>query len=356
MNSSTIEQDTVNFAIIGASNRAHDHSGTLANMGLSRRIVCDLNENAAHEHAAKHGYNTHCTQIDSILENPDVHAVVIVLPQMYAADTIIKCLQAGKHVLTEKPLCTTWDDVKRIHVAAKASSKVCMVSHNHRFGTATIIRDALRNEKIGKPFLTNGALISRPNYYSGRSSYGKLSPHNPSAVTLGNGVHGFDLLRYWFGEVETISSQFTTGIIDDFGLDAEDTSLHNIRFESKVLANFVVTDGDVSNRNRAWGFSIFGKEGVLRWPDGLFFKKDPACRTTAPSTEGYEGVSLISSEEKAKPQLEFVYEHFIDCISGKTECQSTYREAAASLAVVLSAIESNRLGGAPINPSKYQLE
>jgi UDP-N-acetyl-2-amino-2-deoxyglucuronate dehydrogenase len=353
---STIEQDTLNFAIIGASNRAHDHSDTLTSMGLSRRLVCDLNDTAARDHAAKHGYERHCAKIDELLDNSDIDAVIIVLPQMYAADAVVKCLQAGKHVLTEKPLCTTWEDAKRIHSAAKASSKICMVSHNHRFGSATIIRDALRDQRIGKPFLVDGTLISPPDYYGGRSGYGKLSPKNPSAVTLGNGIHGFDLLRYWLGEVESISSQFVGGVIGDLGLDAEDTSVHNIRFRSGAVGNFVVSDGDVSIRNRKWGFSIFGKEGVVRWPDGMFFKRDPACLTTSRSTEGYEGVSLISPEVKAKPQLELVYEHFIASVLGETECLSSYREAAASLAVVLASIESNRLGGVPVDPSRYALE
>ncbi|HTL53584.1 MAG TPA: Gfo/Idh/MocA family oxidoreductase, partial [Planctomycetota bacterium] len=96
-----------------------------------------------------------CESWQEVLGQPDVDAVIVTLPPDLNREVVTAALEAGKHVLVEKPLAHTLEDAKAITVAAKNSPKqVLQVGLEVRHGwTHQTMRRAIGEGKIGKPAL-----------------------------------------------------------------------------------------------------------------------------------------------------------------------------------------------------------
>ncbi|PZU11062.1 Gfo/Idh/MocA family oxidoreductase [Sphingomonas sp.] len=83
--------------------------------------------------AAKYGIGHACTDLAEALEQPGLDAVILATPtQMHAAQAI-QCMEAGKHVEVEIPLCDNLADGERVLELQKQTGLVCMVGHTRRF-------------------------------------------------------------------------------------------------------------------------------------------------------------------------------------------------------------------------------
>src|SRR5207244_7227410 len=90
---------------------------------------------------------------EQMLSVNEVDAVDVALPHRLHRDGIIDAAEAGKHVLTEKPLCTTLEEAKDIEAAVKANGVILMCAHNQMFEPAPrLARKWIGEGKIGKLF------------------------------------------------------------------------------------------------------------------------------------------------------------------------------------------------------------
>jgi predicted dehydrogenase len=278
-----------------------------------------------------------------------VDAVVIVLPQYTAGPVVLEALRAGKHVLTEKPLCTTLALGRQIVAEAERLGQVCLCSQNYRFEPGVIaVRDAIAAGKIGPIFLGTGRLIGPPYFLYERPVYRTITPDNPATVVLGNGVHGFDLLRFWLGEAATVSAVFRHVISRSFGGTGEDTGVCRIEFKQGAVVSFVVSAGDVSIAAGAWQFDLYGTESVLRWPEAVLLPKHPECiHPFRPGRQPVPPVALFDRTQQPSgvATLEKIHTHFVDVIAGKAAPQLPAAEALKSLELALAAVESAKAGG-----------
>src|SRR5690606_34722557 len=117
----------------GAGGIANNHARAYANCDKAHLVaIADVNPAAAQSAADR--YNVKATDVEALLNDPQVQAISICTPPTSHADLAVAALQAGKHVLIEKPVCTTLDDAQRIIDAASASGGLkAMVAHSHRF-------------------------------------------------------------------------------------------------------------------------------------------------------------------------------------------------------------------------------
>ena len=79
------------------------------------------------------------SSIDEILDDPKVELVHVLVPMVFHQDVVIKCLEAGKHVLVEKPVAQEVSELKALKAAAEKAGKVCMPAHNYIY-TPSIMR------------------------------------------------------------------------------------------------------------------------------------------------------------------------------------------------------------------------
>jgi len=93
--------------------------------------LCDLNREAMEERKKQLGLDAarQYTSYDELLADPDIHAVVIAVPNNLHAQFAVKALEAGKHLFLEKPFATTVDDSRKLSDALRSSDRTTKVDY-----------------------------------------------------------------------------------------------------------------------------------------------------------------------------------------------------------------------------------
>lgn len=195
----------------------------------------------------------------SVVPRGDVDAVVVCTPTKYHAEVTIAALQAGKHVLCEKPLGRNVVEARRMLDAARVSGRVFKTGFNYRH---------MSHVRKAKELLEAGALgdlhFLRCRYgHGGRPGYEKEwctdAELSGGGVLLEQGIHIFDLVRHLLGEPSQILAQ-TRRFYWNFP-----------SVEDNGFCMLQMTDGQLAQVHVSWTqwvnlfeFEIFGYDGYLR--------------------------------------------------------------------------------------------
>lgn len=186
----------------GAIGREHA-SAVEAVEGLELRAVCDRAPQRRTEAASLLSAPVHA-ESKQLLADPSVEVVVVGVPPALHAGAVLECLEAGKHVVCEKPFALRTEEVERMLAAAGAGGRVLTVYQSRRWDPDFVaLRAAVRSGAIGHPFY----LESFIGGFSHPCSY--WHSHEPvSGGTIFDwGAHYFDwILQLLEGEVVGVSA------------------------------------------------------------------------------------------------------------------------------------------------------
>jgi predicted dehydrogenase len=116
--------------------------------GMALRAV--ISRDAAKVHAALPGVRV-AASVEALLTEPDIDLVIVSSPDAFHADHAIAALQAGKHVLIDKPFATTLADAHRVIDASATAGRLLTVFHNRRWdGDFLTLRDLLAERRLGE--------------------------------------------------------------------------------------------------------------------------------------------------------------------------------------------------------------
>ncbi|WP_219892987.1 Gfo/Idh/MocA family oxidoreductase [Aquisediminimonas profunda] len=122
------------IALAGAGAFGEKHLDGLKNIdGVEIVSIISRRLEQAEEVARKYGARHASTELGDALARDDVDAVILCTPTQMHADQAIACMEAGKHVQVEIPLCDAWVDAEAVLARQKATGLVCMVGHTRRF-------------------------------------------------------------------------------------------------------------------------------------------------------------------------------------------------------------------------------
>jgi myo-inositol 2-dehydrogenase/D-chiro-inositol 1-dehydrogenase len=189
------------FGLIGygAWGRYHADAISAAPGAELSAIACAGEASAA---LARERHPTAGVHLDwrAVIADPSIDAVDIVVPNHLHAEMAIAALDAGKHVLLEKPMAATIADCDRIVEAVRRSGKVLSVGHELRASSQWgLIRRLIRDGEIGEPLYANISLFRFP-YRRGAAGWRYDSARVGSWI-LEEPVHFFDMLMWWFEEL-----------------------------------------------------------------------------------------------------------------------------------------------------------
>lgn len=182
----------------GAWGRMHaDAIARLPNLTLAG-IVCG-SETSAREAAAQNpGVPIH-RKLADLLADRSIELVDIVTPNHLHADMAIAALEAGKHVMLEKPVATSIADGERVVAAVCTSGRFLAVGHElHVSHQWRAIREMIARGEIGKPVYANMALFRHP-FRQGSGGW-RYDQARVGSWILEEPVHYLDLLRWYFTE------------------------------------------------------------------------------------------------------------------------------------------------------------
>jgi predicted dehydrogenase len=225
-------------------------------------VVADIDEARAVELAGRHGAR-HTTRWEAAVSDAAVDVVAVCTPNKFLAPIAIAALEAGKHVLCEKPMGRNATEATEIAAAARAAGRVLKVGFTLRFHPAIRrAHDLCVQGALGPLFFIHAVYG-----HGGRPGYEKEWRGNPKLAgggeLLDQGVHLLDLSRWFLGDVEVIAA--ITPRWHWAVAPLEDNAFMFLRGGGGEVANLHTSWTMWKNR---FSFEVLGRDGYARI-DGL---------------------------------------------------------------------------------------
>lgn len=191
-------------AIVGVGNISQEHiKAYQKNPQVDLIAFCDVNKEQVEKMGELYGVSNLYTDLDVMLQNEEIDAVSICTWNSEHSVCAIKALNAGKHVLSEKPMAATLAEAEKMAEAAKMNQKTLMIGLVRRFGNDTkILLDFIDQGYFGEIYYSKAQYIRRNGNPGGWFSDKKRSGGGP---LIDLGVHVIDLVRYLMGKPKVVS-------------------------------------------------------------------------------------------------------------------------------------------------------
>lgn len=202
--------------------------------------VCDIDEKRLAKAQKKYAGVTAYTDFEQMLRDDRVEVISICLPSAMHADFAVRAMEAGKHVLVEKPLDITPERAQLIEDARIRTGMTCGVVHQNRFNVDMYpIREAMESGRLGRLILGTFAVKwYRDQAYYDNGGWRGTWEMDGGGSLMNQAVHTVDLMQWLMGDVESVTSH--TGIYNH-DIKTEDTTASLIKFKSGAVATFVST-------------------------------------------------------------------------------------------------------------------
>jgi predicted dehydrogenase len=210
--------------------------------------ICDVDAEKARQVAATYGIPRVVTDFGELCGLGELDVVDICTPPYLHCAQTLQALAAGRHVICEKPLAGSLEDVDRIIAAEPGSGRRVMPIFQYRFGHGLQkLRWLIERGLAGRAYLTTveTAWRRRAAYYAvpWRARW-KTELGGP---LVNQAIHGHDLLHYVLGPARTVSAHMTTLVNRT---ETEDCVVASLEMADGSLASLAVTMGSAHEISR----------------------------------------------------------------------------------------------------------
>lgn len=306
---------SIKAAVIGVGYLGKFHAQKYAELPQSELVaVCDNNIEAASAVAADLETKA-INKLNDLL--PHVDAVSIVVPTQLHYEIAKQCLQAGKHVLLEKPMTTTLDEANELIALAKENDCILQVGHLERFNPAIL---ALEN------------ILSQATFIESH----RVAPFNPRGadvnVILDLMIHDIDII------LDIVDADVTGIDAKGVAVLSNDIDIANVRikFSNDCVANVTASRAGMKSERK---MRVFQHDAYI----SVDFQNKKVGIHRKGDDEQFPGVANIVSQEHEFEQgdaLKSEIESFLDCIANNKQPKVSGEAGARALA---TAIEITRL-------------
>ncbi len=304
--------------------------------------VCDLTEDARARAERLHPTTRVTGDWQSVLDDPEVEAVVVALPIALHHRFALEALEAGKHVLVEKPLASSVAECDELIAAAERTGLVLMAGHTFEYNAAVeTVRDYLASGELGEPYYVSMRRTNLGIVRSDANAMWSLAPHDISilcfwldSTPVSVSATGVAQLQPGIHDVVFMSVLFESGVLghvhcswldpnkvreatvvgsrkmvryDDVSPDEK------IRLYDKGIVREEVTHPDLGRYEDFGRFQMLARAGDVVIPKVNF--REPLAREVAdfadsirsgraPRTDAYNGRRVVSILEAAQRSLE----------------------------------------------------
>ncbi|MCK6259444.1 Gfo/Idh/MocA family oxidoreductase [Fictibacillus sp. KIGAM418] len=264
--------------------------------------LCDENLERASALASTYNIPFVTNQADDIIYHPDIQAVSVCTPNKFHAEQSIKALKQNKHVLVEKPVATSIQELNEMYGAALENDKLLIVGHNQRFDPVHLKAKKMITEgSIGNILqFTSNYQHPGPKYWSldGDHSWFFNQQLSSFGVVGDLGIHKVDLMQWILEDVFSEWKVFKNAVLDD-------RAVISLKTQSGVVGSINVSWNNPLQDHRT---VIYGDKGIMTFGEEFHILK----------VEKFDGEII---EVKIEPILRrdgkpssCVIDHFLDCI------------------------------------------
>ena len=361
--------EKVKFGIVGIGNMGSVHVkyvDAISNARLS--AVCDINPAAFDRIAPETREKIKCfTDVDTFLAEGDIDVVVVAVPHYSHPDIAIKAMNAGKHIIVEKPIAVHKAEAERlIAEAAKHPELIKSLMFNQRTIPAhRKIKDMIDNGTLGKITRINWIITDwfRTQRYYDSGDWRASWRGEGGGVLLNQCPHQLDLWQWLFGMPKTMRAAVKFGKYHD--IEVEDEVNAYMEYEDGKVGNFIASTGEMPGTNR---LEITGDKGRLVYEKGeiqFIYNEIPTsefCKTAEVSfglSDSWDSKIQIYGADNTTPQHQKVLANVADAIQKGTPLIAPMEEGIRGLELGNSMLLSGLLDKTltlPIDSALYASE
>ena len=301
----------------------------------------------------KYGVSRRFTDMNDLLALPEIDAVSVCTWNAAHAPCTIAALNAGKHVLCEKPMSISKAYAEEMKAAAERNGKLLMIGFVRRFGNdCAILQDFINNDYFGELYYAKATYLRRKGNPGGWFGNKELSGGGP---LIDLGVHVIDLVRYLMGKPKAISvygatfqklgdrrnikekvDYASTGKSDNDICNVEDLATGMIRFDNGAVLH-IEASFSLNIKAPEGKIELFGtKAGAKLDPELELYAEENGYMTNVTLT----APTALSFDNLFKNEID----HFVSCVKGEAECLAPAEDGVELMAILDALYESARTG------------
>ena len=343
------------IGMVGAGNIANTHLESYMKLDNVEIVaICDINPDRLRETADRFGIEKRYLSEADMLANEELDAADVCVWNCNHAKCSIDALNAGLHVLCEKPMAYSAKEAEEMLEASKKNNKLLMIGFVMRFANESrITKDFIDNGYLGDIYYSKATYLRRHGSPGGWFANKELSGGGP---VIDLGVHVIDWTRYMMGNPKPVSvcavtsdllqdrKYLKTGVgwtpkdaKEDDPFTVEDLGIALIKYEdgkTTLLETSYSLNGESTTKRE-----LFGTKGGIKQAEGgefkLYTELNGFLADVTPVTSNYKGGADLFVAEMA---------HFVDCILNGTPCIAPAEDGVTIMKILDAIYESARTG------------
>ncbi|MGI6355396.1 MAG: Gfo/Idh/MocA family protein [Lentisphaeria bacterium] len=299
--------------------------------------ICDTDTNILAEREKTYSPRLVTTDYRDLINDPDIDIISVVTPDYFHAEQSIAALQAGKHVLCDKPMTLDMAEAKAIIAEVEKGKAKFMIGQVCRYAPGFILAKRLVDQgAIGDLYFVESEYAHHYGKARGVNSW-RVDPRREPVI--GGGCHAIDLLRWIAGDAQEVTAFANHKCLTDWPVN--DCTVALFKFPNDVLGKVMVSIGCI--RPYTMRTVLYGTEGTI------------ICDNTSPDIK-------ICCKNLMQGKLDFatlpvnIANHnvsaeivdFVDCILNDKPVATNVYEGAKTVAAALAAVKSAKQGGKPV--------
>lgn len=341
----------IRLALVGCGRIAANHFASIE--GHADRVdlvdVCDVNPEALAQAVTRTQAKGH-RSLTELLKTTTADLVILATPSGLHPEQAIEAAQTGRHVMTEKPMATRWQDgVRMVKACDDSNVRLFVVKQNRRNATLQLLKQAVEQHRFGKIYsVAMNVFWTRPQAYYDTAKWRGTWEFDGGAF-MNQASHYIDLLDWLIGPVESVMA-YTATLARD--IEVEDSGVAAVRWRSGAIGTVNVTMLTYP-KNMEGSITILGENGTVRvggvavneiqtWEFADSRPEDAQVATTNYQTTSVYGLG--------HPRY---YDNVIKTLRGEAEPETDGREGLKTLELLIGIYLSSRDGKRVALPLDY---
>ncbi|MDO4877932.1 MAG: Gfo/Idh/MocA family oxidoreductase [Neisseria sp.] len=331
----TIQNRKIKFALVGCGRISGNHFGSFEALheDCEAVAVCDIDAAALQKAVERTGAKGYLDYAQMLAET-DADVIVITTPSGLHPRQAVQALEAGFHVVTEKPMATRLHDGERmVQAADKAGKRLFVVKQNRLNATLQLLKRAVAEKRFGKIHMVHlNVFWTRPQAYYDQGNGWRGTWEFDGGAFMNQASHYVDLMEWLIGPVQDVQAMVST----HRDIEAEDTGVMNIRWRNGALGSMAVTMCTYP-KNLEGSITILGESGTVRI-GGMAVNEiqewnfaDERDYDLQVKNANYETTSVYGFGHP------LYYRNVIDVLRGKAHPVTDGREGLKSLELIIAA-------------------
>jgi len=309
--------------------------------------VCDIDEPKLESIVKQYPMINACyNTFEEMLKDPQIDIVSVALPSGIHAEYACKALDAGKHVLCEKPIDITVEKALTIEEArVRSGKKVGVVFQNRNIPVIKKTKETIEKGGLGKLLLGTFSVkwYRTQEYYDAGGWRGTWAMDGGGSL-MNQAVHTVDLMQWMMGDVESVQGLYT---VANHKIETEDLTASLIKFKNGATATFI--SSTCCKPNRGTFIQLYGSDGSIELKDDNIDLWKPANIT--PEEEEavlkmYEGggAAAVAADPTLVTGHASQVNDIIDAVVNDREPKIMPLEAIKAVRIINAVYESSRTG------------